>query len=302
MKISVVTPCYNMERYIEKTMESVLSQKYGNLEYIVIDGGSNDDSVEHISRYIDRLSLFIQEPDDGQYHAIQKGFEQSTGEVMGWINADDIYMPWALSVVSEIFSKYPHIDWITGLPSFINDRDQITRVYSSVACYPRKHIREGWYRDHLAGYLQQESMFWRRSLWENAGGLDLSLDFAADFKLWTEFAKYAELIPVSIPLAAFRRRPGLQRSCANRAEYTNEVREVCLNLRHPPLVWESISRRGVLARSICRLAIWGRTNALIYSDTLSEWVLSNHVRPLSRVSFGDLVMEFFKGEHASDKF
>ena len=97
-KISIVTPNYNGVKYLEQTIVSVLNQNYPNLEYIIIDGGSTDGSVEIIKKYESKLSYWVSEPDMGLYHAIQKGFEKSTGEIMAWINSDDMYVKGSFSI------------------------------------------------------------------------------------------------------------------------------------------------------------------------------------------------------------
>src|SRR3569832_204801 len=94
LRVSIVTPSYNQGRYLDETMESVLKQEYAGLEYIVVDGGSKDESPEIIRRHVDRLAYWCSEPDAGQYDAINKGFLQSSGEVMGWLNSDDKHTPW----------------------------------------------------------------------------------------------------------------------------------------------------------------------------------------------------------------
>ena len=280
-----------MEHHIEATIRSVVGQQYPNLEYIVIDGASTDRTPAILKKYANCIDVLVSEPDDGQYHAIQKGMGHATGDIMAWLNADDIYMPWTLSIVSEVFEKFPDVDWIIGLPSFLNEKGQCVSIHSNVAAYPQHYIRNGWYRGHLAGYLQQESMFWRRSLWEKAGGLDLSLDMASDFKLWSVFAQHSELVPISVPLAAFRRRPGEQKSSANREAYDQEVMNICSELPTPPALWDKVARQGVAARSFCRSLIWKQTRVIAYSEVAHEWKKIPLVRPVSRVSFGHLLLE-----------
>ena len=98
-KISVVTVSYNMERYIEQTIRSVVNQDYSNIEYIVVDGASTDRTVEIARRYEDKISTLISEPDDSHFDAMQKGLSIATGDVLAWLNADDVYYPWTLSIV-----------------------------------------------------------------------------------------------------------------------------------------------------------------------------------------------------------
>ncbi|MGV3532725.1 MAG: glycosyltransferase family 2 protein, partial [Chthoniobacteraceae bacterium] len=115
MTISIVTPSYNQAPFLEQCMLSVLQQPHQPLEYIVMDGGSKDGSVEIIQRHADRLAAWVSEPDGGQYDAINKGFARSTGEIMSWLNSDDQLTPWALSIVADIFESCPEVEWLTTL-------------------------------------------------------------------------------------------------------------------------------------------------------------------------------------------
>src|SRR3712207_4974435 len=107
-KISLVTPSYNQAKYLEATLKSVLNQRYPNLEYIVIDGGSNDGSVQIIENYAEELTYWVSEPDRGQTHALNKGFERASGEILAWLCSDDLYEPYTLREVGEIFVQKPH--------------------------------------------------------------------------------------------------------------------------------------------------------------------------------------------------
>ncbi len=291
LKVSIVTPCFNMEDYIGATVRSVTSQEFENLEYLIVDGMSTDRTLSIVERYKDQCTTTISERDDGQYHAIQKGLESSSGDIMGWLNADDLYMPWTLRVINDVFTRFPNVDWIIGLPSFLNARGSCTSIHSEVAAYPRKFIENGWYRDDLGGYLQQESMFWRRSLWDKVGGLDLSLKLAADFKLWTEFARFADLVPVNVPLAAFRSRPGEQRSSLQKANYEEEVKSVCKKLKVAPALWQLVARQGIVARSLCRQFIRRKSECVAYSQKSENWEIIKSIRPVSRISLRRLFIE-----------
>ena len=292
--ISLITSSYNCAKYIDKTIESILGQGYPRLQYIVVDGESTDATLEIINNYRDLIDTIICEPDEGMYHGINKGFDYATGEIMSWLNCDDIYYPWTFSVVENIFRKFPEVDWIIGLPSYINQSGQCIKV-SSNACtaYPRNYIRNGWFRPQLAGYLQQESMFWRKSLWEKAGGLNLTYKYAADFELWTRFAQYAELYSVSVPLAGFRIRPGEQKSSVHKDKYEEEVEEICLKFEAPLKIWDFTSKRGGIGRILSRLIIWKQCNFITYSSKNQEWVMKKGVRPLSRYSQTELFLEWY---------
>jgi glycosyltransferase involved in cell wall biosynthesis len=207
-KISLVTPVFNSARYLEATLRSVLSQGYPNLEYIVVDGGSTDGSLDIIRAYESQLHAWISEPDRGMYDAINKGFARSSGELMGWISATDMLHAGSLFVVGSVFRTFPQVEWITGRPTGFSDDGMAAEIL-------KLRRWSGW--AFLAGanrYIQQESTFWRRSLWERAGSrVDDSRRSASDFELWVRFFRYAELYSVDALIGGFRSHPdslGLQ--------------------------------------------------------------------------------------------
>lgn len=197
-RISVVTPSFNQRDYVDTTLTSVLDQHYPELEYVVIDGGSTDGSVDVIRRHEDRLAYWVSEPDGGHADALNKGFARTSGEIMCWINSSDMYFPWTLSVVAQIFTALPQVEWIMGVPSEFDDDGYL------------KNVRGGFTNayDILAGHsrsIQQESCFWRRRLWDRAGGC-VSREFkrAADFELWLRFLRLTPLCHVQTVLGGFR--------------------------------------------------------------------------------------------------
>ena len=199
-RISVVTPSFNQGEFVEATLRSVITQGYAGLEYVVIDGGSTDGSVSIIERYDADLAYWVSEPDQGHAHALNKGFAQTTGEIMCWINSSDMYYPWTFETVAEVFSQLPQVDWITGgVASWFDVHGRLRQAGGGSG--PNVY-------DILAGDyhgIQQESVFWRRSLWERAGGqLDEGLTFAADFDLWLRFFRLAPLCSVATLLGGFR--------------------------------------------------------------------------------------------------
>ncbi|MFG0261467.1 MAG: glycosyltransferase family 2 protein [Novipirellula sp. JB048] len=197
-RISIVTPSYNQAKFLDETIRSVVDQNYPDLEYVVIDGGSTDGSVEIIRKHESQLSYWESEPDEGHAHAINKGFARTSGEIMAWINSDDKYTPWSFQVVAEIFSKFPHIDWIVGFNSYWNCQGAMT--------YAWRHPRNIY--DYLIGnyrWVQQESVFWRRSLWEKTGSqLNQDYRLAVDGELWTRFFLHAELYSLDCILSGYR--------------------------------------------------------------------------------------------------
>lgn len=207
-KISIITPSFNQAEFLEATIQSVLSQNYPNLEYIIIDGGSTDGSVEIIKKYEVYLHFWCSEPDGGQYDAINKGFAHSTGEIMAWLNSDDMYCPWALKTVASMMSELPQVEWLTTLQPGFWDWHGFCTGFSSISGYSKEAFLDGcylpWGRNTI-GWIQQESTFWRRSLWKKVGS-HLRTDFklASDFDLWSRFFCYAELYGASSPLGGFR--------------------------------------------------------------------------------------------------
>lgn len=210
ISIALVTPSYNQGSFLEATLQSVLGQNYPALQYVVMDGGSKDNSPEILGRWSERLHFSQSAKDGGQYDAINAGFAHTTGEIMGWINADDLHTPWTLSVVGEIFETFPQVEWLTtrfplrfdaaGRATHCSDLRGVSR-----GAFARAEYLPGT-PGFMAGPIQQESTFWRRSLWDRAGGkLDTSLDSAGDFELWCRFAKLADPVAVSVPLAGFRK-------------------------------------------------------------------------------------------------
>ncbi|MBN1461204.1 MAG: glycosyltransferase [Armatimonadetes bacterium] len=228
IRISIVTPCLNDREYLPAAMRSVLGQGYPELEYIVIDGGSQDGSVDVIRQSEDRLAFWVSELDSGHYAALNKGFARSSGEVMAWLNSDDMYCPWALRTVAHIFTACPQVEWLTTTTKMIwTTEDEATdpeysRGYTRRWFFAGEHIRLGR-RDR--GVIQQESTFWRRSLWERVGSrLEERYSLAGDFELWARFWNHADLYATSVPLGGFRRRPG-QRS-EDWEQYSDEVRQI----------------------------------------------------------------------------
>ncbi|MEM9413673.1 MAG: glycosyltransferase family 2 protein, partial [Planctomycetota bacterium] len=225
-KVSIVIPNYNLDGYLERTICSVVEQEYQAKEVIVVDGNSTDNSHSIIDSYRDRLDKVVIEPDDGHADAINKGFENSTGEIMGWINSDDVLLPGCLENVVEIFQKFPEVDWIVGNSSHISDHDHLLSSYPSRP-FSRVRFLMGDIR-----WVQQESTFWRRSLWEKAGSnLDVNLRLAVDFELWLRFSRHAKLYSVHVGLGAFRMRSA-QRSKLFLQEYLKEVESVILKERN----------------------------------------------------------------------
>ena len=199
--ISLVTPNLNYGKFLGRTLASVLDQRYPALDYIVVDGGSTDESLCVIEDHAACGVRWAVIPGLGQYESINYGFEHSSGEVMGWINSDDVHLPWTLRTVAEIFKEFPEVDWIVGAPSVIQD-GAVQRVDPAWP-FSQEALALGLYSGGLFGLVQQESCFWRRRLWECAGPLDDKCGLAADFELWMRFARHAELVACTMLLGGF---------------------------------------------------------------------------------------------------
>jgi glycosyltransferase involved in cell wall biosynthesis len=257
--ISIVTPSFQQGRYLEDAIRSVVDQDV-DLEYVVVDGGSTDGSVEVIERYADRLTAWRSEADGGQYDAINKGFAQTTGDIMGWLNADDFYAPHALSIVEDVFARFPEAEWITSTLAFsANERGQIHNI-RRIPVFDRHAFFRGFnlprIGEHAGNFIPQESTFWRRSLWERVGGsLDASLDFAGDFDLWARFYEETELWGVRSAIGILRLQPN-QKSRVGFERYLAEAEHVLIARGGGRYSTQERTMRQMLGRRMTSPRVW----------------------------------------------
>lgn len=191
-RITVVTPSYNQAQYLESTILSILTQDYPNLEYIIIDGGSTDGSVEIIKRYASKLSYWVSEPDSGQSHAINKGLKIATGDWLCWQNSDDIFYPSTFLKIAEIIKKTPEVDFIIGDINLIDQGENVLKDVRYVKPTYRSLLAEGM-------VLTNQSAFWRRDLQDKVGLLNQNLHYGFDYEWFLRLltiGKCAVHIPV----------------------------------------------------------------------------------------------------------
>ena len=225
-KISIVTPSFNQGEFLDECIDSVLSQNYPNLEYIIMDGGSTDNSVEIIKKYEKYLTYWQSKPDSGQYAAINEGFKKTTGEIMAWLNSDDKYHPGSFWIVAQVFHYFPHIEWILGRPTAWDEKGLLDFVFDSLPQWSREKYLK---RQFEESFIQQESTFWRRSLWEKTGaGLQTDLKYAADFELWARYFRFAQIYIVDALLGGFRYH-SKQKTASCMEEYKREAHRVIDN-------------------------------------------------------------------------
>jgi glycosyltransferase involved in cell wall biosynthesis len=241
-RITVITPNFNQEKFIEATILSVVSQGYPNLEYIIVDGGSTDGSVNIIKKYASQLAYWESKSDNGQYDAVQKGFSKATGEIMTYINSDDILAPRSLFTVAQIFMDYPQVKWLGGIPNHI---DEIGR---NVSIGKYEQWNKYRYLNLDFKYIQQEGVFWRTSLWHEAGGyISTKYKLASDLELWSRFFQHADMYMLPSFLGSFRTRSQNQKSLEGMSAYLAEAKEILLRMDRTE------AERKVIATSKCLL-------------------------------------------------
>ena len=184
--VSIITPSFNQARYIEATIQSVLGQDYPRIEYIIVDGGSTDGTVDIIKKYENKIAWWGSEKDKGQTDAINKGFARANGEILAWVNSDDTYEPGAVSAAVKYLQEHPEVGMVYADCNFVNEDGRVIGKFSSAQTDYRL-LRQGYV------HIPQQTMFFRTGLWKQVGPLDPSFYFAMDYDLWTRIAARAEL-------------------------------------------------------------------------------------------------------------
>lgn len=198
-RISIVTPSFNQAQFLERTVRSVLDQQYPHVEYLVMDGSSSDGSVAIIRRYENRLAYWQSQPDGGQADAIQRGFQLASGDVLAYLNSDDVLLPGALQRVADVFSTHPECQLLVGNSLRIDAHRLLKRVWACPLNY--KRMLFGGTR------FDQPASFWRRDLFFENSGLDTSLQFCFDYDLYLRMAQRAPVARCQRVLGSLRIHP-----------------------------------------------------------------------------------------------
>jgi glycosyltransferase involved in cell wall biosynthesis len=254
--VSIVTPSLDQRPFVERTLESILSQRGDfELEVLVQDGGSRDGTREVLERYRDRISLVVEE-DAGQADAVNRALRRARGEILGWVNSDDLLRPGAVQAAVEAFRASPEALWLHGRCDIVDEHDRIIR--RPVAAYKdyraRRHRRD---RLLVENYVSQMTVFWRRPLQEKVGLLDPSLRYTFDYDLWLRFAAVADPLYLPRTLAAFRWHVSSKSGSSFEAQFEEDWR---VFLRHAPEgAWLRLRKR---ARTAQILAVYRLLRAL----------------------------------------
>ncbi|HEY2586000.1 MAG TPA: glycosyltransferase family 2 protein [Tepidisphaeraceae bacterium] len=267
-RIALITPSFNTGRHLADAVRSVLSQDYPNLDYLVMDGGSTDQTLDVLRSFGDRIR-WISQKDEGQSDAIRKGFEQTTGEILGWLNADDVLAPGALRAVGEFFATNPDVALVYGNGAYIDAEGRLIG--------PCAHI-EPFSTDRLFQYsdfIVQPAAFFRRSAYDAVGGLDAGLHYGMDYDLWLKLARGHKVVHIPQCLASYRWLTD-NKTAVGGFRRLNELREMTARhgLVEPAflrlervnlLVREAITglRRGAIA---CSMTSFVRANATLFGS------------------------------------
>jgi len=195
--VSIVTPSFNQARYLEATIQSVLAQNYPRLEYIIVDGGSTDGSVDILKKYAEKLAWWVSEKDRGQTDALNKGFAHARGDILAWLNSDDTYEPGAVAAAVKLLQPDPQIGLLYGDANYINEAGQVIGKFPA-AQTDLHRLRDGYV------HIPQQSAFFRANLWREVGPLDPTFYFAMDYDLWVRLAARSQVKYVPQLWANFR--------------------------------------------------------------------------------------------------
>lgn len=275
--VSIVTPSFNQGQYIEETLRSVLLQGYPNIEYIVIDGGSTDNTVDVIKKYEQFLSFWVSEPDSGQAHAINKGWKRARGDIFAWLNSDDVYLPGSVAKAVSYLGKNQHVGLVYGEGYHIAEDGRIIERYPTES-FDVKRLGD-------TCYICQPTTFIRRTVVEDTGSLNESLRFCLDYDFWIRISKRHNVGHLSEYLAKSR----LHEQCKTLKEAIARSREALDMLyRHyrsvPPLKVGGYAC-AVLGPRLNRTGLWNKIVVMVGMVAICsrEFMRYNIRMPLSQM-------------------
>jgi glycosyltransferase involved in cell wall biosynthesis len=293
LTVSVVTPSYNQGGFIERTIQSVLSQDIAGMDYVVTDGGSSDETVSILQRYQHRLR-WVSEQDSGQADAVNKGLGMTDGAVIGWLNSDDIYYPGAVRAVVDYFVEHPQIDLVFGNANHIDEHDRILEPYPTEP-WDVKRLQE-------VCFLCQPAVFFRRRLVERHGGLDASLRYCMDYEYWLRLANQGAAVAHLPQVLAGSRLHAATKTLGSRVQCHREINDMMrrhcgrvperwlFNYAHTVLDDKGVPRsrplRFALGLSVvsCYASLrWNRRLSREIMRTTSQWIWRNSVNALKEV-------------------
>jgi GT2 family glycosyltransferase len=274
--VSIITPSFNQASYLEQTINSVLDQDYPHIEYIVIDGSSNDNSVDIIRKYKDKLTYWVSEKDNGQADAINKGFSRATGEIIAWLNSDDYYLAGTVSAVVKIFEGHPEVVLVYGNMLAV---DEHGKTFNTL------NYKQLTLEDLLCfQIIGQPAVFMRRSALQKTSGLDPTFHFLLDHLLWIQLAQHGKILHVDQTWSAARYHPEAKNR-AKAAEFGREAFRILENVKQnkdiaPILAKVERRARASAHRVDSRYLLDGGLPA----KALSAWVKAFFIHPSTALS------------------
>lgn len=222
MKVSIITPSFNQAQFIQRTIESILSQDHQEIEYIVTDGGSTDGTVDILKKYSDKI-IWKSEKDNGQSDAINKGLKMATGEIVAFLNSDDTYEPGAISEVVNFFQNNPSSKWVYGKCRIINEHDK--EIRKPITLYKNLLLRKYSYSKLLTeNFISQPATFWKKELHEELGYLDENEHFCMDYEFWLRIGQKYPAGIINRYLANFRYYANSKSGSVNKKQFQDQYR------------------------------------------------------------------------------
>jgi glycosyltransferase involved in cell wall biosynthesis len=238
--VSIITPSYNQADFLEETIRSVLEQDYPNIEYLVVDGGSTDASVDIIKKYSDRINWWISEPDKGQADALNKGMAHAKGDIVAWLNSDDIYRPGAIRSAVEILQQNPELGFVY---SKLDSIDRIGELFNTIS------YRQYDLLDLLSfRIIGQPTVFMRREILQRAGPLDASYNYLLDHHLWLRMLQLAPIKYIPAVWAAARHHPSAK-NVAQAARFGEEAFRILEWAKTQPALSEIVRKHSRTVRA-----------------------------------------------------